>query len=179
MSTDAVDLSIDVGRGAPELSAVGKRIEVLRIARGLSKQQLARGAGTSRQQLWRVITGKSELTSSLGYRLAEVLAVDSRVFQVPSDTPLDAVLGSPATTTTSATLPAATLSPAPAPRSIAEYLQDAAAIAATLATLPDDPSGRRLRRSLLNAIEDLAAAEGIRLPAEIFELRSRVLHGEI
>ena len=46
--------------GAPELTELGKRIEKLRIDRGLSKQHLARHAGTSRQQLWRVMTGKSE-----------------------------------------------------------------------------------------------------------------------
>jgi DNA-binding transcriptional regulator YiaG len=36
--------------GFPELTSLGKRIEVLRIGRGLSKQRLARFAGTSRQQ---------------------------------------------------------------------------------------------------------------------------------
>ena len=60
-----------------ELTPVGKQIEMLRIQRGLSKQHLARYAGTSRQQLWRVMTGKSELTSSLRHRLAEALHVDA------------------------------------------------------------------------------------------------------
>src|SRR5919199_3925878 len=80
-----------------ELTAMGKQIEMLRIQRGLSKQHLARYAGTSRQQLWRVMTGKSELTSSLRQRLAEVLQVDANA--------LGAVLSSPANTfTTSAPL---------------------------------------------------------------------------
>src|SRR3954466_9657194 len=62
----------------PQLSDLGKRIEMLRVDRGVSKQVLARAAGTSRQQLWRVMTGKSELTSTLCQRLASVLDVDSR-----------------------------------------------------------------------------------------------------
>src|SRR6187551_3282586 len=62
--------------GAPELTSLGKRLEILRIERGISKQHLARHAGTSRQQLWRVMTGKSELTSSLKERLAVALSVE-------------------------------------------------------------------------------------------------------
>src|SRR3954469_22363340 len=61
--------------GVPEFTELGKRIEMLRIERGLSKQHLARHAGTSRQQLWRVMTGKSELTLPLRTRLAEAVAV--------------------------------------------------------------------------------------------------------
>ena len=64
--------------GVPELTLLGKRIEMLRLDRRLSKGVLAQRAGTSRQQLWRVMTGKSELTSSLCARLSEVLEVDSR-----------------------------------------------------------------------------------------------------
>src|ERR671932_939234 len=80
-----------------ELTAMGKQIEMLRIQRGLSKQHLARYAGTSRQQLWRVMTGKSELTSSLRHRLAEVLHIDANA--------LGAVLSSPSNSlTTSAHL---------------------------------------------------------------------------
>src|SRR5215203_2725872 len=69
---------------APELTALGKRIEMLRIERGISKQHLARFAGTSRQQLWRVMTGKSELTSSLKERLAGALSVDPSMLSLAS-----------------------------------------------------------------------------------------------
>src|SRR5919112_1381953 len=75
MSTQVVP-SLDVREGVPELTALGKRLEILRIERGVSKQRLARHAGTSRQQLWRVMTGKSELTSSLRDRLAVALSVE-------------------------------------------------------------------------------------------------------
>src|SRR5215213_5059422 len=75
MSTEVV-ADLDVAEGVPELTALGKRLEILRIERGVSKQRLARHAGTSRQQLWRVMTGKSELTSSLKGRLAGALSVD-------------------------------------------------------------------------------------------------------
>src|SRR3954447_8905594 len=76
MSTQAL-LESTLPEGVPELTTLGKRLEILRIERGISKQHLARYAGTSRQQLWRVMTGKSELTSSLRDRLAFALAVDT------------------------------------------------------------------------------------------------------
>ena len=75
MSTEVL-LESSLPEGAPELTALGKRLEILRIERGISKQHLARHAGTSRQQLWRVMTGKSELTSSLKERLAGALSVE-------------------------------------------------------------------------------------------------------
>src|SRR6476659_6958781 len=75
MSTE-VEHAEDLSEGIAELTALGKRLEILRIERGVSKQRLARHAGTSRQQLWRVMTGKSELTSSLRERLAFALAVE-------------------------------------------------------------------------------------------------------
>ena len=75
MSTEML-LDSSLPEGAPELTSLGKRLEILRIERGISKQHLARYAGTSRQQLWRVMTGKSELTSSLKERLAGALSVD-------------------------------------------------------------------------------------------------------
>src|SRR5215210_4686339 len=74
MSTEVLLDSV-LPEGAPELTSLGKRLEFLRIERGLSKQYLARFAGTSRQQLWRVMTGKSELTGSLRSRLADALDV--------------------------------------------------------------------------------------------------------
>src|SRR3954470_9070439 len=78
MSTEVLR-DFDPAEGVPELPPLGKRLEILRIERGVSKQRLARHAGTSRQQLWRVMTGKSELTSSLRDRLASALAVDVAV----------------------------------------------------------------------------------------------------
>src|SRR3954469_20153139 len=75
MSTEAIDDAM-LAEGTPELTQLGKRLEILRIERGVSKQRLARHAGTSRQQLWRVMTGKSELTSSLRERLALALSVE-------------------------------------------------------------------------------------------------------
>src|SRR3954464_7789627 len=85
MSTDALLHSV-LSEGAPELTSLGKRLEILRIERGVSKQRLARHAGTSRQQLWRVMTGKSELTSSLRERLAGALSVDPGVLSSSSPT---------------------------------------------------------------------------------------------
>src|SRR3954466_15716224 len=75
-----------LSEGAAELTQLGKRLEILRIERGVSKQRLARHAGTSRQQLWRGMTGKSELTSSLRERLASALAVEPAALSPASAT---------------------------------------------------------------------------------------------
>ena len=147
--------------GAPELTELGKRIEKLRIDRGLSKQHLARHAGTSRQQLWRVMTGKSELSGGLGARLTEVLGVS-----VLSGLPIS----QPATRSTTAT---------PLGDPLAEYLADPSAVARTLATIPGGPDGRRVKRRLLDALEDEAISRGIDLDAAFFDLRRRVLAGEL
>src|SRR5438309_7901656 len=109
----------DVGVGAPELTELGKRIEMLRIDRGLSKQHLARFADTSRQQLWRVMTGKSELTFALRSRIAEALKVQ------PSE------LNDSPTTRSMSNLPT------PLSRDLGAYLADPAAMTLTLSSLPN------------------------------------------
>src|SRR6476620_9116147 len=94
MSTQALLESV-LPEGVPELTTLGKRLEILRIERGESKQRLARHAGTSRQQLWRVMTGTSEHTRSLGDRLAGALAVKAHLLSSPSEpTPAPAAVGS-------------------------------------------------------------------------------------
>ena len=147
--------------GAPELTELGKRIEKLRIDRGLSKQHLARHAGTSRQQLWRVMTGKSELSGGLSVRLAEVLGVSAVSGPVGGQPPTNP------TTSPSLRDP------------FVEYLGGAAAVARTLATIPGGPDGRRVKRRLLDAIEDEAISRGIDLGPAFFDLRRRVLTGEL
>lgn len=150
--------------GAPELTELGKRIEKLRIDRGLSKQHLARHAGTSRQQLWRVMTGKSELTGGLGSRLAEVLGVSALsgpIVEPTEDAPAP-------TRTTAATTELFSL-----------YLSDSSAVARTIATIPSGADGRRVKRRLLDALEDEAIARGVELHQEFFDVRRRVLAGEL
>jgi transcriptional regulator with XRE-family HTH domain len=191
--------------GFPELTELGKRIEVLRIQRGLSKQHLARGAGTSRQQLWRVSTGKSELTPPLRQRLAEVLGVDPATLRDG---------GTPASTSTRTVASAALrvdmapAAPGHAESSVSRVSAAAPAVrAATGATvasgasrsrgqlrdverttwwieaafelLPGGPDGRRIRRALLDAIEDAALDGGLSLCDGFFDLRRRVLAGEL
>jgi len=152
----------------PELSPLGKRIELLRIERGISKQLLARYAGTSRQQLWRVMTGKSDLTTGLCQRLAEVLQVDPGELREWCGAP-----GRPVYP------PANQVGPHPSHRSLAEYSADPDAVLRTLGTLPTDAAGRRLRRELLNCIEVVAADAGLKLSPAFFELRGRVINGEL
>jgi transcriptional regulator with XRE-family HTH domain len=144
--------------GTPELTELGKRIEMLRIERGLSKQYLARFAGTSRQQLWRVMTGKSQLTVPLRMRLADVLRVSTLELDAPLDTP-------------SADRGGAT--------NFRAYAGDPDAIARTLGCMPTGDRGRALKRRFLDAVEDAALDEGCALHARFFDLRRQVLNGEL
>ena len=172
MSTEAVNDSL-MAEGVPELTQLGKRLEILRIERGVSKQRLARHASTSRQQLWRVMTGKSELTSSLRDRLAFALSVEPASLSSS---------GGPATSMAGERFgsafgfPPALPSTAP---SVSEYLVDAQHLAATIRTLPSGDGGRRLKRALLNAVEDLAVEAGQALPLDYSEIRRRVLAEEM
>jgi transcriptional regulator with XRE-family HTH domain len=161
--------------GFPELTSLGKRIEVLRIGRGLSKQRLARFAGTSRQQLWRVMTGKSELTNALRQRLAAALEVDSAA--------LASSTAALTTATDNAPTSAASHDDAVATRGIGvsldTYLSTPQLAERTLRTLPNGDVGRELKRMILTALEDVALERRMTLPAEFFELRRRVLSDEL
>src|SRR4051812_13327343 len=165
MSTQALFDSA-LSEGVPELTILGKRLEILRIERGISKQHLARYAGTSRQQLWRVMTGKSELTSSLRDRLAFSLAVDTDTLYNDR----------PARGPRAGRDDGAVLAIAP---TLSDYLAEPALLAATLRTLPSGDGGRRLKRALLNTLEDLAVEGGHVLPVDYSEIRRRVLAGEL
>lgn len=172
--------------GFPELTGLGTQLEMLRIGRGISKQSLARQAGTSRQQLWRVMTGKSELTSSLRMRLAEVLQIDQRTLGHGDELLRSA--GALAAFQEDVTLSPSFAAPMTRARaaasreeqaaSVDDYLCDCEAIARTLATLPPGKAGRALKRALMNALEECAAERGIRLIPEFFALRGRVINDE-
>ena len=162
--------------GAPELTSLGTRLEILRIERGISKQHLARHAGTSRQQLWRVMTGKSELTSSLKERLAGALSVDPALLSASAGASQSQTFGLVASVSSPFSGPVGLGMTVP---SIADYLSDSSHLAATLRTLPAGDAGRRLKRSLLNALEDLAVEAAQALPPDFSEIRRRVLAGEL
>src|SRR5688500_2818650 len=183
MST-TMDPSPSTPAGVPELTALGRQLEMLRLDRGLSKQGLARGAGTSRQQLWRVMTGKSELTGSLCQRLAEVLGGDARALRdsdgfAGTDGTIAARVadgaGGPLRRGAGAIRDHR---PAAAP-SVAEYLADPRWIARTLATCPGGSEGRLLKRRLLDGLEDAAREAGVKLPPSFFTMRGRVVNGEL
>lgn len=170
MSTE-LDVAVTPRTVGPELSALGKRIEMLRIERGISKQHLARFAGTSRQQLWRVMTGKSDLTGALGDRLADALQVDRQSLAAPRVLPL--------TLTVEAIPTRPDVEQDDGQASIERYLASADAIAATLASMPAGDAGRRLKRAHLDALEDEAQARRLPLAEHVFELRRRVLNTEL
>ena len=169
MSTQSAEQDPEEG-GFPELTPLGKRIELLRIDRGLSKQRLARQAATSRQQLWRVMSGKSELTSSLCLRLADVLRIDPRLLR-------DGHADGPLALTGAVAAPPEPPALRP-PFDLATYVADSALLRRTLATLPSGSAGARLKRELLNCVEDVARESEVRLPGSFFELRGNVINGE-
>lgn len=165
MSTDVARHAFEDGASV-DLTALGKHLEILRIQRGLSKQGLARTAGTSRQQLWRVMTGKSELTSSLKQRLAGALAVEPTTLPSSSSTHADSTW--------------TTYSPAPTPAfTMGDYLVDSHHLQSTLRTLPMGEGGRRMKCSLLATMQDLASETGQALPSDFSEMHRRVLAGEM
>ena len=170
MSTQEV-LSTKPAESAPDLTPLGKRLEILRIERGVSKQRLARHAGTSRQQLWRVMTGKSELTNGLRDRLARALAIEPASLVTESlsaQTSTHALYtGAVADTRTVTAF------------TVGEYLTDAALLTTTLRTMPVGDGGRRLKRALLNALEDIADETGRALPVDYSDIHRRVLSGEL
>jgi transcriptional regulator with XRE-family HTH domain len=150
--------------GFPELTDLGRRVETLRIERGISKQHLARHADISRQQLWRVMTGKSELTASLRTRLADALGVDADDFAPGRQSPV-----------------ASSVPKSSTPFSVDpdRYIADPNAIMRTSATMPSGDAGRTIKRELLNTLEDFAIARGVRLGGAFFDLRRRILAGEL
>lgn len=163
MATEVVQDTFDDGASA-DLTPLGMCLEILRIQRGLSKQGLARAAGTSRQQLWRVMTGKSELTTSLRQRLATALECDTVVIAALDDA-----------TAPHQAFPRATLRPA----TFTDYLANSRHILSSLGTLPAGESGRQLKRALVHSIEMLAAESGHALPSDFSDIHRRVQAGEL
>jgi transcriptional regulator with XRE-family HTH domain len=157
--------------GNLRLSTLGKRIEMLRVDRGVSKQLLARAAGTSRQQLWRVMTGKSELTTTLCQRLASVLDVDSRTL---SSVAFDRTRQSSISFPTSH----AAVEPSPV-HTLEAYLASSTSLVRTLRSLPGGDDGAALKRALLNAVEDRARMTRTQIPAWVFRVRASVLDGSL
>jgi hypothetical protein len=59
-----------------------------------------------------------------------------------------------------------------------EYVSVAHGLARTFETLPLTEDGRRLKRVLLDAIEDIAIARSLKLPQAIFDLRRSVVNDD-
>jgi hypothetical protein len=120
------------------------------------------------------MTGKSELTSSLRERLAGALSVEPG-FLSSSQT----LSATQTFSLASASHAAAALTSSGEAPTIALYLTEPAHLAATLRTLPSGDAGRRLKRALLNALEDLSVEGGFTLPVDYSEIRRQVLSGEL
>jgi hypothetical protein len=120
------------------------------------------------------MTGKSELTSSLRDRLAGALSVDPGFLTSAAATPTSHTYSFAA-----AAHPNVDNGPGALAPSIAAYLTEPAHLATTLRTLPSGDSGRRLKRALLNALEDLSVESALSLPPDFSEIRRGVLSGEL
>jgi transcriptional regulator with XRE-family HTH domain len=163
MASQLVPQPLDDSASA-DLTPLGMRLEILRIQRGLSKQGLARTAGTSRQQLWRVLTGKSELTSSLRQRLATALECD--MAQVAKFDDASAPFHG---------FPRASVPPA----TVGEYLANSRHLLTTLGTLPSGDGGRQLKRALMHSLEVLAGEASHALPSDFRDIQRRVQSEEL
>ena len=186
MSTDAEDDEL-IASGVPELTTLGKRIELLRMERRMSKRILAQRAGTSRQQLWRVMTGKSELTSSLCARLAEVLETDSRSLRdvgrvTPDGVSKPSRLRGLESRDGNGYASSAERSSDDGDDGLCETLEDyvssPSGLRRTFDTLPKTGDGRRLKRVLLDAIEDIAIAQSVKLPQSLFDIRRSIVNAD-
>jgi hypothetical protein len=62
---------------------------------------------------------------------------------------------------------------------LADYVANADSVSRTLATMPAGEHGWRVKRAYLDALEDAARASGHTLDARFFDLRRRVLAGEL
>ena len=186
MSTDAEDDAL-LAFGVPELTPLGKRIELLRIEQRMSKRVLAQRAGTSRQQLWRVMTGKSDLTGSLCARLAEVLETDSRGLREFDGAPRDSTplasrprrVPSPARGGDGAMVPPSSHRDGERVcETLEDYVSSPVGLERTFDTLPRNHDGRRLKRVLLDAIEDIAISRSLKLPQALFDLRRSIVNAD-
>ena len=63
-------------------------------------------------------------------------------------------------------------------QTLEDYISGPNGIERTFATLPATSDGRRLKRVLLDAIEDIAVARSLRLPQAIFDLRRAVVNDD-
>lgn len=59
-----------------------------------------------------------------------------------------------------------------------EYVSSPSGLERTFETLPSSDDGRRLKRVLLDAIEDIAMSRSLKLPQAIFDLRRDVVNAE-
>lgn len=167
--TEQASTAVADAQPGVRLSPLGMRLELLRLARGLSKQQLARSAGTSRQQLWRVMTGKSELTSTLCVRLASVLDVDSRTLSTSS------LARGSGVASVGAQRP---LAGAGTVR-LGDYLASDEGVVRTLTTLPSGPDAIPLKRAVLEAVAQLARRATGTSPDWIQQIDARITNGQL
>lgn len=171
MSTDIGDAGDALlgGGNAPRLSETGRRIEMLRIARGISKQRLAALAGVSRQQLWRVMTGKAPFAGALRDRIAETLGSSAgQLASIPSTSGISFIA-----------YPNSLEQQGDGAAALEAYLRRLDRLERSLRGLPSGGDGRRLKLLLLNALEEQAALRGVTIPAELLDLRRRVLASEL
>ena len=133
------------------------------------------------------MTGKSELTSSLCARLSEVLETDFRLLRdaareridgVAPHAPMNVVRGRLPTPSQGDTTENSDGSSEPFCETLEDYVSSPSGLERTFGTLPNTDDGRRLKRVLLDTIEDIAIARSLKLPQAIFDLRRAVVNAD-
>jgi hypothetical protein len=132
------------------------------------------------------MTGKSELTSSLCARLSEVLETDSRILRDIDRPSHDGALSpSRLRTAESRQRNGNDANGHPAGdegerfcETLEEYVSSPSGLERTFDTLPKTDDGRRLKRVLLDAIEDIAMARSLKLPQSLFDVRRSIVNAD-
>ena len=133
---------------------------------GLQRQGVAKRIGISRVQLWRALHEAVELSH-------EQLAQLETVLDVPQG-----ALGSTPTGQWEPEPPGEG-EEAPSETELGEFVSNMDRIVRTLRTMPSGPVGKPIKIAVLNATEQAAAETGAMLPREYYDIRRRVLAGEL
>lgn len=156
------------------LTELGQRIEDLRRAAGLNTQGLARKAAMSRQHLWRISTGRTDVETGDVVRIARALGV------APSELLPDLGAGQwePETDRDAAAAGSGD-EPTPAGRELEAFMSNMERIVHLLSNSSGGDITQAVKIGLLNGIEQVARETGNKLPPEYGEIRRRVINGEL
>lgn len=148
------------------LTPAGTIVERLRGERELTQEELARAIGVTRQHYSRVIKGQADLKLREWRQLADTLGVDLGTILQDTGGQWEPD-------------PAGEGEEAPSETELGEFVSNMDRIVRTLRTLPGGALGKPIKVAVLNAAEQSAAETGATLPLEYYDIRRKVLAGEL